>query len=1362
LVRRKDGEAMTTKHSYLLLLLATIILGAGLVSCSSTAPAPTSTAPAKTTPTKIPNSVKTATPANTWTPTHTPKPVKTTTPDYSPTNTLIAKLAKLATLGEGILPQIVYSHDGTKIFTSDGYRVQILDSSNHNYLGSFEISDEGYGRIAAISLDDSLIIIDAGVGFGVMEISTQEEIARGFGGNGPAVSPIFTNDSRYVLYRAADRIPAGPQNRICRLDLNNLEPTEEYENCYKTVELDRNVEMTNPAVSPNGRIVAAGYTDSTQNILYLWDVRSKKILHEINGIPSYINSVAFNQDGSTLVTAGADGLVRFWDPDTGKIKRSIAAFTNDIQHVEFSQDGRQLIVRVTDQPAIMYDIATGKTGASTPEPLDPLAKQMLQDGYMLSGGGSRICFSPDGRSLAIGHGSIQIWDLETRKLKTTLYGEQALEIAGMTYSRDSRHLAAVTRDGDVYTWDIGSGEKEFFASARTLADVQVYFALVSSGIGPGIGATPFGEKGLAFSPDASEIAISNGRAVELWDIGNSQKLLTFEQTQPPAFPTKITFSPNGELVYAALNRNQDIAVWNVKTGELIRQLDLPAVDPNAFTATDLQSSWFARNNYNETDYWIELWNLESGKMIKIPTFQIETEPLRFSADGLFLGALINHDRIYIWRTDTGQLAFVSDGGFDIGDFALDKDGILLATAKYGKATLWDWSPFASAALQPGFISLAMPATPTPWSSETFDFPTETPQPTLAVDLLPVPTSQPGAISRENASNLQLSRSLGLGRVNHIAWSEDGRSARVTSSKGVYNLGIEELKATKRFETDALWVTSSQKVEDGRILAAGWTNDNKIQVWDTSSQIMLVELKGSGEPAISPDGRWLVYEVDEGLQTWNLESSQEGTILLSQYYVYWPVFSPNSRYVAAIQSDRSIRVWDVETGVIVTAAGGPEADITDLSFSPDGNYLIGAAGGTAWVWSMAPSLQPVKVNLFAGVVDYNLTLFQDSVTAATTTEDNSLLAIGTSERKIVLYNRKTGKTIGILEGLASFPVNMAFSPDGTRLLSVDNDGQISLWKVAERRMEMKMHEFGGKIAGLTLGPDGNIAALMQNTVWSISPQDASLKHSAYIPAKNILAASPAGNLVAGYTHLKVSLYDAQSGELKQTLPDEVKDIFVEYYYEGEILRQFYGAVFSPDGKRLATFGAGGMWLYNLPATEGKYANSFDGFTRKAAISGDGEWLIASPYELSYTPGLTAFDTGEEILDFAFQDSDYSYGSGADYTQYAFSPDKRWVGMLKLGRREPSKLELVDTSTGTLVQAFEFEEPLLLCLAFNPSGSLIAVGQGDGSVTLVDTTKMEVLTSFEAHSGAITSLVFSTDGSILISGGEDGVVKMWGVP
>jgi len=1341
-----------------------------LSACVPAAPVPAGTNTLS--PTASPTSSNTATSRTTQTPETEPY-IQWDEFDLRPTRTphttikSYAQLDELASFGKGVMPKILRSQDGSKIFLSDDSSVRILNASDYSEITTLTGSGDISGYVDSISPDNSMMIFNGIFGFRVVDIEKQQTIANGSGGVGGTSGMVFTPNEKYVIFSRNEFLPSGTYDSICHVAIpkNNTNSANE---CYPTLEFFDIDVMTHPAVSPNSRMVAAGYANGTQNILYIWDLEEMTILHEIKELPSRINSVAFSPDGYTLASVGDDGMIRLWNPVTGKLKRSISGFTNDLMGVKFSADSRQLIIDVYKQPSVILQLDSGKQVPATPESLDPLAIQMVNDGYLLSGEGSILRFSPDGETLAVGHGSIQIWDVGTQSLKTSLFTDEALNIAGMTFSSDGNHLAVVTVGGDVYAWDIHSGKQEFFVSAKILLNAQVLYAAGAGGIGSGIGTGVVGEQGIAFSPDASQLALSNGPTVELWDIQTDTKVLTLEQTEPVMFPTKITFSADGHSLYAALNRNRDLVVWNAKTGKLIHRLNLPHVDPNAYSATEMYGQWFARNNYDEEDYWIEIWNVETGQMIKIPTHMREAEPLRISADGKFFAAILKNDQLYLWDVVSGQPLFISDKVFNLsfysgkifddGDFVISPHGDILATASQGQVTLWNLEPYTSLVSQPDFEPMAMPPTPTPRSS-IVERSTPAPQPTQVVTPLPVPPVSDDAIAKGNTKKIKLFAKIGKGQVSQVDWAGGDQSILVTSSQGYYHLDPQSLEETNHFEPGHLWVTSGQVTTVGHSMAAGYTASGIVQVWDVEAQKLLVELSGGSQPALSPDGRWLVYVNSKGLGTWDLEAVQPGISLLSSFSLSEPVFSPNSRFVAAVQSDRSVRVWDIVTGVIVNGVGGPKGEISDLSFSPDGKYLVGAASGTAWVWSIDPNQQHFKIKLFEGEFDHRFTHFKKLVTSAALNQNNSLLAIGTSERQILLYNRATGQLQSQLDGLASSPIKLVFSPDGTQLLSVDADGQIILWDVVQQKILNRSHYFSGNINGLVSRLDGDVSAWMNNTVWIIDQKKFEIDQTTYIPTDKILAASPAGDLVAGYTPYQVSLYSAMSGSLSQTLPEEAADDYIEYYLEGNIIRQFYGALFSQDGKKLATFGAGGIWTYTCP--DSKLISHLDEkITHRAAFSPDGDWLVASSHAKNwFPPVLIASETAEKIFSL---DVGQDYSRGKDYLQYAVSPNKRLIGMLRRGWEDTSWLELVDTSTGKLAGKIEFMGTIPLSLAFNPSGTLAAVGDDYGTISLVDVAALRIVYTLPAHPGSVTSLVFSSDGENLVSAGAEGIIKIWGIP
>ncbi|XP_062873352.1 telomerase protein component 1-like [Trichomycterus rosablanca] len=95
-----------------------------------------------------------------------------------------------------------------------------------------------------------------------------------------------------------------------------------------------------------------------------------------------------------------------------------------------------------------------------------------------------------------------------------------------------------------------------------------------------------------------------------------------------------------------------------------------------------------------------------------------------------------------------------------------------------------------------------------------------------------------------------------------------------------------------------------------------------------------------------------------------------------------------------------------------------------------------------------------------------------------------------------------------------------------------------------------------------------------------------------------------------------------------------------------------------------------------------------------------------------------------------------------------------------------LKVWASQRGTQVVSLQNPAPLN-CVAFDPEGSVLAVGCWDGTVRLWDWIRQETLTTLSGHQCSVRSVTFSSSSScassssLLCSGGLDGEVRLWSV-
>jgi WD40 repeat protein len=191
---------------------------------------------------------------------------------------------------------------------------------------------------------------------------------------------------------------------------------------------------------------------------------------------------------------------------------------------------------------------------------------------------------------------------------------------------------------------------------------------------------------------------------------------------------------------------------------------------------------------------------------------------------------------------------------------------------------------------------------------------------------------------------------------------------------------------------------------------------------------------------------------------------------------------------------------------------------------------------------------------------------EAVTAVAFGSDDRLLASGSADKTVKLWDAVTGKEVRSLRGHEKSVTCLAFSPDCNRLVSGSADSTVKIWDTATGRELYSLKGHTDSVTAVAYSPDGRhvLSGCADRMVWVWDPDAGRTiaEYKGHTEPINGIAISPDGKTVASVSGSRNG--SARAGEAALWTAMTGKE---ELRLEGG--HAFTSVAFSPDGKHLAT-------------------------------------------------------------------------------------------------------------------------------------------------------------------------------------------------
>jgi WD40 repeat protein len=441
-------------------------------------------------------------------------------------------------------------------------------------------------------------------------------------------------------------------------------------------------------------------------------------------------------------------------------------------------------------------------------------------------------------------------------------------------------------------------------------------------------------------------------------------------------------------------------------------------------------------------------------------------------------------------------------------------------------------------------------------------------------------------------------------------------------------------------------------------------------------------------AICADGQQVVSaSSDKTLKVWDLETGRKiHTLIGHKDIVHAVAVTPDGQCAVSASSDATLKVWDLRTGRELSTFKGHGNSVTAAAVTPDGQHAVsGSWDETIKIWELGSGRELTT-----------LTGHKTVVTALAITTDGRHVVSGSWDQTLKVWEIKSGREVCTFAGHMDRITAVAVVPDRRLAISASRDQTIRLWDLESARELDIFRGHSKAVAAVAVMPDG---------LWAIS---------------------------ASWDRT-VRLWELKTGRQRAVLTGHESLV--------------YAVAVTPDGKR-AISGSSDHTMKVWDLTDSTPLHNFAGHSDGVdalVLTRDGRRAVSASRD--QTLKVWDVESGHELC------------SLVGHTDRVSAATITRDGKKVVSASYDHKLKVWELKTGRELCTLEGHTSWVTAVTMLAKGNKVVSGSNDMTVKVWSVKSGQELLNLEGHRDRVTAVSVTPDGQRALSAAANRKLKLW---